>query len=269
MTGRTLHDALLRTLTDGELRQRLLGGDPEGGGLLGPDEARTLARSDPDRLRRMARFMARHFYRERIVRLFRYGRALALKAGHDPLGLLESPEFRALLDSVVLGSAASADAVARLVEGRLLAAVAHLPFGLDLVRYEGTLFRVEAGPRRWQAGDGRREGIPARSVQTRVLELEWDLTSLMSAIRRGKPELPSPPRQPTRFLLALSPRGHVTTVRCPEPLSRFLDALDGRRTVTEAAAAAGLSEADVAPLLGQLTDMGAIEWRPTPPNSQR
>lgn len=261
MTGRSLHDALLRVLTDGELRRRLLDGDSGVGQVLGVDEAAMLARSDRERLRHMARFMARHFYRERIVRLFRYGRALAREAGRDPLDVLGSAAFRDLLESVVLGSEASADAVARLVEGELLQALS-VPFARDLVRYEGTLFRVEAGPRQWSEGGGRQHGLPVKSARARILELEWDVTALFPALRRGDPVTALPAREPTRLLVALSPRGRVHSVRCPGALLRFLGALDGKRRAAEAGAAAGV-EGDLRHLLDQLTDLGAIEWRPT------
>ena len=260
MTGRSLHDALLHVLTDGGLRQRLLRGDRLVAGVLGVDEAAVLARSDRERLERMARFMGRHFYRERIVRLFRYGRALARQAGRDPLDVLDSTAFRDLLDSVVLGSEASADAVARLVEAELLEALS-VPFGRDLLRYEGALFRVEAGPRQWSGGERGRNGVPVRSARARILDLEWDVTALFPALRRGDPAPALPVGQPTRLLVALSPQGRVNSVRCPEPVLRFLEALDGRRDAAQAAGAAGLRESDSARLLDQLTDLGAVEWR--------
>lgn len=97
MTGRSLHDALLRVLTSAELRRGL--GVPGDGALavtLGSEEAAVLRAADPERLGRLARFMGRHFYRERIVRLFAAGRALARRRGEDPLGLLRTPAFDAL-----------------------------------------------------------------------------------------------------------------------------------------------------------------------------
>ncbi|MBI3079387.1 MAG: hypothetical protein HYY85_20750 [Deltaproteobacteria bacterium] len=262
MTGRSLHDALLRVLTDGELRRRVMEGDPGAARALGVEEAATLRRADSERLQRMARFMARHFYRERIVRLFRYSRALLAPAGHDPLDVMESAAFSAVLDFAVLGSPASADAAANLVEQRVLTDLADRPYGRDLVGYEGTMFRVEAGPRRWQAAAGARQGLPVRSAYARIIELAWDLTPLLAALRRGDPSPAEPPREPTRLLVALSPRGRVTAVRCPAGVSRLLDALDGRRAAAEAAAAAGMDEGDTTALLGQLTDLGAVEWRP-------
>jgi hypothetical protein len=117
VTGRSLHDALLRVLTSGSLRARLLAG--QAGATLGPDEAAALRQADPDRLRRLARFFGRHFYRERIVRLFAAGRRLAGEGGEDLLGLLATPAFDALLETAEVGSAATADRVATLVEARL------------------------------------------------------------------------------------------------------------------------------------------------------
>ncbi|MGH7263448.1 MAG: hypothetical protein ACREMB_01150, partial [Candidatus Rokuibacteriota bacterium] len=230
MTGRSVHDALLRVLTSAALRARLrdgtAGGLPSG---LGAAEVAVLRTADPERLRRLARFMGRHFYRERIVRLFAGGRALARRRGQDPLDVLAGDAFGALLESAEVGSAETADRVASLVEARLRAALAGLGYAGDLVAYEGMLFRAEAGPRRW-SGDGAAEGIPVRAAHTRVCALDWDVTGLVAAVRRGDAALPEPTRQPARLLLALSPNGRVTAARCPEPVERLLAALDGRRS---------------------------------------
>lgn len=262
MKGRSLHDALLRALTDAELRRRLTEGGSTVTAELGSQEAETLKRADPERLRRLARFMARHFYRERIVRLFRYSRALCLTRGRDPLVLLDSAEFGSVLDSAILGSPATAEAVAELVEARLLADLDDRPYASALVRYEGTLFRVEAGPRRWHAPATSGDGISVRSPHARIIDLDWNLTPLITALRAGASSLPEPVREPTRLLVALSPRGRVTSVRCPDPILRLLDALDGRRGVAEAASVAGLSEAEAAKLVERLAEIGAVEWWP-------
>jgi hypothetical protein len=260
MTGRSLHDALLRVLTDGELRRRLADSDPTIADALGREESETLKRANPERLGRLARFMARHFYRERIVRLFRYSRSLALARGSDPLTVLEAPAFRSLLDTAVLGSPTTAEQVAQLMEARLLNDLADCPYGPDLVRYEGTLFRVEAGPRRWHT-PAPEDGIPACSAHSRIIDLDWNLTPLIAALRAGSSS-PEPPREPTRLLVALSPSGKVTSVRCPEALGRLLDALDGRKRPAEVASATGLSEAAASALLKRLAEIGAVEWHP-------
>lgn len=265
MTGRSLHDALLRVLTSAELRRGL--GVPGDGALavaLGSEEAAVLRAADPERLGRLARFMGRHFYRERIVRLFAASRALARRRGEDPLGLLRTPAFDALLEAAEVGSAETADRIGALVEARLLAALGDLPSGPDLVRYEGTLFRTEAGPRQWRDGGPAGE-VPVRSPSARVCALEWDVTGLVAAVRRGDAELPAPPRTPTRLLIALTPDGRVTTARCPEVVERLLAALDGVRAAAEVARGLGLGEPDVSRALAQLASIGAVEWRARPP----
>ncbi len=262
MTGRSLHDALLRVLTDGQLRRGLLKGDPLVAGVLGDEEADTLKRADPEHLRRLARFLGRHFYRERIVRLFRYSRTLSLARGREPLAILESAAFSSVLDSAVLGSPDTTEAVARLVEARLLTDLVDRPFGAALVSYEGTMFRVEAGPRRWQATPSPQDGMPVRSPYARIVELDWNLAPLITALRAGASSPPEPVREPTRLLVALSPRGRVTSVRCPVAVSRLLDALDGRTQLPEVARAAGVGEPEATALVAKLTEIGAVEWQP-------
>src|SRR5206468_856983 len=60
--------------------------------------------ADPGRVERYARFLARHFYYERIVHFFKYSRALARVTGRAPEAVLTSPAFDALLPTLVLGS---------------------------------------------------------------------------------------------------------------------------------------------------------------------
>lgn len=259
MTGRTLHDALLRVLTSADRRRRLRAGESAPG--VGPEEAAVLRAADGDRLLRLARFMGRHFYRERIVRLFAASRALARRRGADPLAVLEGPAFDALLDAAEVGSAATAERVATLVEEALGPVLGGLPYARDLVAYEGALFRAEAGPRRWRdAADGAGT-TPVRSLHGRVCALGWDVTGLVAAVRRGDATLPEPARVPTRLLVALGPGGRVSTIRCPEGVERLLGALDGLRSTAEAAEAVGLPEAEAARLLRQLAEVGAVEWR--------
>jgi hypothetical protein len=260
MTGRSLHDALLRVLTSAARRDGLAGPDGPVAGL-GPEESAALRAADRDRLRRLARFMGRHFYRERIVRLFAASRALARRRGRDPLRVLDDPAFARLLDEAELGSGPTADRVARMVEDECRGALAGLAYAADLVAYEGALFRAEAGPRRWRPADDGGAGVPVRSPHARICALGWDVTGLVGAVRRGDASLPEPAPAPTRLLLGLGPGGQVTTVRCPEAVERLLDALDGVRSPEEAAAAAGLAAGDASGLLRQLAAVGAVEWR--------
>jgi hypothetical protein len=262
MTGRSVHDGLLRALTSAHLRRQLAAADPRAAAALGAEEAAVLRAADPLRLARLARFMARHFYRERIVRLFAASRLLARGQGVEALAVLDTPAFGALLDEAEVGSSETAERVAGMVEAALAPPLAGLDHGRDLLRYEGMLFRAEAGPRRWRES-GPDGGVPVRSSHARLVALEWDVTPLVAAVRRGDPALPAVMRGPTRLLVTLGPSGRVTALRCPEPLERLLGALDGVRSVREAAASAGVGEAEARQALDRLAEVGAVEWART------
>jgi hypothetical protein len=225
---------------------------------VGLAEARVLCAADPARVRHLARFLGRHFYRERIVRLFAASRRLAQEAGHDPLDVLEGSAFATLLDGAELGSAATADAVATLVEGEVAGALAARPWGAALAAYEGALFRVEAGPRRWATAAG---DTVVRAATARVLTLAWDVTGLVAAVRRGQRGLPEPPANPIRLLVALDPEGRVTTVRASEGIERVLAALDAPRTAAALARMLGSDEASCGRAIQQLAAIGAVEYR--------
>lgn len=259
MTGRTLHDGLLRVLTSARLRDRAVAGDVAAlGTAVGVEEARALCAADPSRIRGLARFLGRHFYRERIVRLFAASRRLAREAGRDPLAILDTPAFGRLLERAELGSAATADAVATLVEAEVANLLAARPWEPALAAYEGALFRVEAGPRRWGRAGGR---AVVRAATARLLALDWDVTGLVAAVRRGEPALPEPRPGLIRLLVALAPDGRVTTLRASDGLERILTALDAPRTAAELARALGADETECGRALQQLAALGAVEWR--------
>jgi len=259
MTGRSLHDGLLRVLTSARLRAEAAAGDVAAlGGAVGVEEARALCAADSVRIGGLARFLGRHFYRERIVRLFAGSRRLTREAGRDPLAILDTPAFGGLLERAELGSAATADAVATLVEAEVASLLAARPWGPALCAYEGALFRVEAGPRRW----GRRDGSAVvRAATAQVVALGWDVTGLVAAVRRGELALPEPRPGPIRLLVALAPDGRVTTLRASEGLERILTALEAPRTAAELARALDADETECGRALQQLAAVGAVEWR--------
>src|SRR5438874_1239957 len=151
--------------------------------------------ADPDRVERYARFLARHFYHERIVQFFKYSRSLARVTGRPPEGVLKGDGFDLLLPSVVLGSRETAQAVARLVVAYVAAARAPIPYLADLLRYEEAMMLVEAGPRVWretgtgETGDGN--GEPPQAVEgTLLLDLQYDLPAVLPRLLEPWTEVP-------------------------------------------------------------------------------
>ena len=171
MSDRALQDLVLRALSDAPFRAS--------------SEWRHRALADPALLERFARFLARHFYYERIVHFFKYSRALARVTGRPPEVVLRSPTFDALLPAIVLGSRESAAAVADV-------AVAHvssgrrdgIPYLGDLLTYERAMIVAEAGPRVWrETGNGEGgmgKGTAPELVEgTVLLDLSYDLPAVL------------------------------------------------------------------------------------------
>src|SRR5207247_4002628 len=119
-SDRALQDDVLRALAGAPCR--------------GSADWRRRELADPDRVERYARFLARHFYYERIVHFFKYSRALARVTGRAPEAILKGPAFDALLPTVVLGSRETAAAVGRLVTAYGAAGRTPLPSLADLLR---------------------------------------------------------------------------------------------------------------------------------------
>src|SRR3989449_311552 len=181
--------------------------------------ARRLA--DPDRVERFARFLARHFYYERVVHFFKYSRALARVTGRGPEAVLTRPGFEALVPTIVLGSRQTAQAVAQLVVTHVGGAGPVIPYLADLLRYEAAMMVVEAGPRIWRDGPERKdEGVgsaewsaPEKVEGTVLLELAYDLPLVLPQLLRPWSDVPQAPARSTTLLVARSPHGRVAVAR--------------------------------------------------------
>jgi hypothetical protein len=255
MTGRSLHDALLRVLSNGTLRLKLAEDDrPDGE----PEAEWAVLKGCPsERLHRMARFLARHYYRERIIRLFRHVRALTAQTGRDPLSVLATPEGSAVLDAAILGTADSAECLLALIERFLLeddgAVLQAIPYWRDLVRYQTAMFRAEA------AGPPNPCRHPRRTSSAHILNLDWDLPAITAQLRRSA-TAPSGELAPTCLLIARSARRQVTAIRCSDELRRLMEVVDGKQDVESLARLAGWSARRTQQILQELQEIGAIEW---------
>jgi len=230
--------------------------------------------ADPGRVERYARFLARHFYYERIVHFFKYSRALARVTDRAPEAILKSPAFDALLPTLVLGSRETAGAVARLVTAHVAAAGEPVPYLADLLRYEEAMMVVEAGPRVWRDSDGgggagSPQGVPAgpgeryrpETVEgTVLLELAFDLPAVLPKLLQPWTAVPQAPERPTSLLVARSPHGRVTVAKSDESVAAVIELADGKRTLEELAAGAGVQAAELRQTLQGLVDLGAVRF---------
>jgi len=248
VSDRALQDAVIRALADAPYRA-----SPEWRG-------RGLA--DASRVERYARFLARHFYNERIVNFFKYSRALARITGRRPEAVLRQPGFDALLSTLVLGSRDSARTVAALVARYLSEGESAIPYRSDLLRYEAAMMVAEAGARIWrEQGEGRRErAFPERVEGTVLLELEYDLPAVLPKLLQPWSEPPVAPRRATTLLVARSPHGRVAVARGNQAVAAVVALADGKRTLDQLATRAGLDRAALEETLLGLIDLGAVRF---------
>jgi len=249
---RALQDDVIRALADAPYRASL--------------EWRRRGLADPDRVERYARFLARHFYHERIVHFFKYSRALARVTGRAPEAILKSPAFDALLPTLVLGSRETAAALARLVTAHVAASRVPIPFLADLLRYEEAMMVVEAGARVWRDPAGAAGAVsgersrPETVEGTVLLDLAYDLPTVLPKLLQPWTDVPHAPERPTTLLVARSPHGRVAVAKSDAGVAAVIGLADGTRTLEELAQGAGLRPAELRQTLQGLVDLGAVRF---------
>lgn len=247
MSDRAVQDDVIRALADAPYRAS--------------DAWRQRALADPGRVERFARFLARHFYYERIIHFFKYSRALARLTGRRPEAILKQPAFDALLPAVVLGSRETAEAVARLVVDYVRSGDGAPPYRDDLLHYEEAMLVVEAGPRVWgEIGTEAKSTVPERVEGTALLELDYDLPVALPKLLRPWTTPPEAPRRPTRLLVARSRHGRVAVARADDAVASVVHLADGTKTLADLARAAGLRPAELEATLQGLTEIGAVRF---------
>jgi len=221
--------------------------------------------ADQDRVERYARFLARHFYYDRLVQFFKYSRALARVTGRQPETVLTQTGFAALLPGVVLGSRETARAVARLAVAYLAATPASIPYLKDLLSYEEAMMVVEAGPRLWRepapgVADRKPGEAPTAVEGTVILELTHDLPAVLPQLLRPWTTLPLAPQRPTTLLVARSPYGRVAVARSDATVAALVRFADGERSLAELAAQAGLGVSELEATVRGLVELGALRF---------
>lgn len=219
MSDRHLQDELIRALADPAFRDS--------------EEWRRRNLADPDPLNRFARFLARHFYFERVFHFFKYSRALSKVTGRMPEHVLSTPHFEKLLPRATLGSRRTAEEVGALVTRYLRDApdASRVPYLEDLLAYEAAMMAVESGPRQWNGEDEiptTTEDLVAEVVEgTIVLDLEFDLPSVLESLLGEWQEVPRAPNRRVTLIVARTRRGRVTVIQADESLAGALEAAIG------------------------------------------
>src|SRR5262249_44237759 len=112
MNDRALQDDLIRYLSDAPLRHH-------------PPKSLKLPHGEAAKAEKFARFLARRYYRDRLIRSFRYSRLFSDRTGRRAEEVCDAAAFEPFLQQCVLGSVESAQRVAGM-------ACAHLSTGAGL-----------------------------------------------------------------------------------------------------------------------------------------
>src|SRR5437868_4811335 len=121
-SDRDLQDEVITYLADVRLRK-------QGAAIpLSPDQAH--------RAEKFARFLARRYYRDRLIRSFRYSQLFAKQVGRTADEVVDGEKFDSLMNDCVLGSRAAAESVAELAVAHLRVSNARGPWWSDLLSYE-------------------------------------------------------------------------------------------------------------------------------------
>lgn len=240
VNDRALQDVLIRYLSDAQARARPAENLP-----LPPEEAAKAAR--------FARFLARRYYRDRLVRSFRYTRRFAPQIGRVAEDMVDGTQFHSFLDQCVLGSFAAARQVGEMAVVHLDTAPHPGPWWRDLVEYEYAYF-LQAATSEPAARTRRHTRGASAFCQT----FAWFLPEILERLRSGQPVNEELRRECT-LLFSRTHLGRIFVVELEKGAAAVFRSTNGFRTSEQIAASAGVPVEAVIPLLEQFVEIGAVE----------
>ena len=234
---RDFHDQIIRHLTDANARSEAIA-------------VEYLDQPEAERAERFSRFLARRYYRDRLSRGFRYSARLIDRqnaADHVP----DSPQFESILDSCVLGSEATSQAVGELAV-RHLAPLRHEIWWSELLEYERAFFLQLAISEQTASSE-----FPRRGKSTIVRSFEFDLPELLTRLKSA--ELPTESsRRAVTLLFSRTHVGRVYVVELDTVSAAVLDAIDGKTTLGRIPFFSSVSVAETQRVFTTLAEVGAI-----------
>lgn len=240
MNDRALQDEIIRYLSDAH--QRAV-----------PPQSLKLTGGEAAKANKFARFLARRYYRDRLIRSFRYSRTFAEKTGRRAEDICGREEFEPFLDQCVLGSVDSARSVGEMAVAYLSAGQNLFPWWGELTAYESAHFLQTATTARVQPGPRYR-----RNPSATCIRFEWALAEMLPRLRKGEPVGEESHRAVT-LLFARTHMGKIYVVELDESTAAVFHATDGSRTVERIAEAAGVPLPQAEEALGNLAQIGAVE----------
>ena len=243
MNDRALQDELIRYLSDAQLR-------------AAPPESLKLTGDEAGKAQRFARFLARRYYRDRLLRSFRYSRLFSAQTGRRAEDICDSEAFAAFLDQCVLGSVASARHAGEMAVAHLAPGGSLFPWWNSLTEYEFAYLRQTASTERVEAGQHYQ-----RAASTLCKQFSWALPEMLPRLRKGEP-VGEEFHHGVTLLFSRTHMGKVYVVELDSNTAAVFGAADGSRTVEQIAGRGGTTLQQTEEALQSLADIGAV----TPPS---
>ena len=240
MNGRALQDEIIRYLSDAKLR-------------AASQKSLKLTVDEAEKANKFARFLARRYYRDRLIRSFRYSRIFADKTGRRAEEICGRKEFGPFLDQCVLGSVASARRAGEMAVAYLSPGKGLFPWWSDLIAYESAHLLQTATTERVQPGWRYQRGPSAACIR-----FDWALPEMLPRWRKGEPVEEELHRGVT-LLFSHTHMGKIYVVELDESTAAVFGATDGARAMEQIAEAAGVSQKQAEEALTNLVEIGAVE----------
>src|SRR5205823_1212223 len=109
-------------------------------------------------------------------------------------------------------------------------------------------------------GKGGRGAPPELVEGTVLLDLTYDLPTVLPKLLQPWTEVPQAAPLRVKLLIARSPHGRVTVARADAAVASVVELADGRKTLPELAREAGLRSEDLDATLAGLADLGAVRF---------
>lgn len=240
MNGRALQDELIRYLSDAKVR-------------AAPPESLKLTGGEAAKANKFARFLARRYYRDRLIRSFRYSRSFADRTGRRAEDICGREEFEPVLDQCVLGSVASAGRAGEMAVAYLSPGEKLFPWWHDLLAYEAAHLLQTATTERAEPGQHYQ-----RSPSATCIRFDWALPEMLPLLRKGE-VAGEEFRRGVTLLFSRTHMGKIYVVELDESTAAVFRATDGSRTLEQIAKAGGVTGPQAEAALSNLAQIGAVE----------
>ncbi|MGH9492528.1 MAG: hypothetical protein ACRD2K_03415 [Terriglobales bacterium] len=240
MDDRALQDDLIRYLSDARLRAV-------------PPESPKLTHDEAGKAQKFARFLARRYYRDRLIRSFRYSRLFSAAAGRKAEEICDSEAFEPFLDQCVLGSVDSARRASEMAVAHLAPGQRLFPWWSSLIEYESAHLLQTATTERAQPGQHYQ-----RAASATCKRFDWALPEMLPRLRRGETAGEEFRRSAT-LLFSRTHIGKIYVVELDKRTEEVFSAVDGSRTAKQIAESAGITLQQAEEILNNLAQIGAVE----------